>query len=81
MNVFSSKAAVYPRLLNACFKRTFYLYSPEPFHPLYDRVPEYKTAEEAVQVIQSGRHFDLFLTPWPGAGHRPFLDDMHCVRV
>ena len=69
MSVFSSKAAVCPRLLNACFRRTFYLYSPEPFHPLYDRVPEYKTAEEAVQVIQSGRpnamagaaHLDHFL--------------------
>ncbi|KAL5014333.1 hypothetical protein ScPMuIL_008603 [Solemya velum] len=36
-------------------QRTFYLYSPEPFHPLVDRVPEWKTAEEAVQVIQSGQ--------------------------
>lgn len=54
MNVLTSKTAVGCRLANACFKRSFYLYSPEPFHPLSDRVPEYKSAEEAVQVIQSG---------------------------
>lgn len=53
MNVLTSKTAVGCRLANACFKRSFYLYSPEPFHPLSDRVPEYKSAEEAVQVIQS----------------------------
>ncbi|XP_052081748.1 4-hydroxybutyrate coenzyme A transferase-like [Mytilus californianus] len=34
--------------------RSYYLYSPEPFHPLPDRLPLKKTAEEAVQVIQSG---------------------------
>lgn len=54
MNVLTSKTAVGCRLANAYFKRSFYLYSPEPFHPLSDRVPEYKSAEEAVQVIQSG---------------------------
>ncbi|KAK3101047.1 hypothetical protein FSP39_000556 [Pinctada imbricata] len=45
------------RFLKRCqqhgVRRTFYLYSPEPFHPLYDRAPIWKTAEEAVQVIQS----------------------------
>lgn len=55
MNVFAKKAAVGRRVVNACLKRTFYLYTPEPFHPLYERVPEYKTAEEAVQAIQSGK--------------------------
>jgi hypothetical protein len=55
MNVFAKKAAVGRRVVNACMRRTFYLYTPEPFHPLYDRVPEYKTAEEAVQAIQSGK--------------------------
>ena len=39
---------------NGHFRRTYYLYSPEPFHPLADRWPQKKSAEEAVQVIQSG---------------------------
>ncbi|XP_071163329.1 succinyl-CoA:acetate/propanoyl-CoA:succinate CoA transferase-like [Mytilus edulis] len=34
--------------------RSFYLYAPEPFHPLADTYPQNKTADEAVQVIQSG---------------------------
>ncbi|XP_052284514.1 4-hydroxybutyrate coenzyme A transferase-like isoform X1 [Dreissena polymorpha] len=37
------------------FQRSYYLYSPEPIHPLPDRVPDWKTADEAVQVIQSGQ--------------------------
>ncbi|XP_052819731.1 4-hydroxybutyrate coenzyme A transferase-like [Mya arenaria] len=36
-------------------ERGYYLYSPEPIHPLPDRTPDWKTAEEAVQVIQSGQ--------------------------
>lgn len=36
------------------FKRGYYLYSPEPIHPLPDRTPDLKTADEAVQVVQSG---------------------------
>lgn len=39
--------------------RSYYLYSPEPFHPLADRWPQKKSAEEAVQVIQSG--FRVFI--------------------
>ncbi|KAJ8319869.1 hypothetical protein KUTeg_001456 [Tegillarca granosa] len=35
--------------------RTLYLYSPEPIHPLPDRQPDWKTAEEAVKAIQSGQ--------------------------
>lgn len=38
------------------FSRSYYLYSPEPFHPLPDRYPSKKTADEAVQVIQSGKY-------------------------
>ncbi|KAK3604483.1 hypothetical protein CHS0354_019078 [Potamilus streckersoni] len=34
--------------------RAFYLYAPEPFHPLPDRTPDRKSADEAVQVVQSG---------------------------
>ena len=36
------------------FDRSYYLYAPEPFHPLADTWPEINTAQEAVQVIQSG---------------------------
>ena len=36
------------------FDRSYYLYAPEPFHPLADIWPEINTAHEAVQVIQSG---------------------------
>lgn len=35
--------------------RGYYLYSPEPIHPLPDRTPEWKTGMEAVQVVQSGQ--------------------------
>ncbi|KAL4220925.1 hypothetical protein ACF0H5_019191 [Mactra antiquata] len=37
------------------FKRGYYLYTPEPIHPLPDRTPDWKNADEAVQVIQSGQ--------------------------
>lgn len=37
--------------------RGYYLYSPEPIHPLPDRKPDWKTADEAVQVVQSGETF------------------------
>ena len=38
--------------------RGYYLYSPEPFHPLADRWCQKKSAEEAVQVIQSGNVYE-----------------------
>ncbi|XP_071146934.1 succinyl-CoA:acetate/propanoyl-CoA:succinate CoA transferase-like [Mytilus edulis] len=34
-------------------KRTFYLYSPEPFHPIHGKEPVWKSAEEAVTVVES----------------------------
>ncbi|XP_060583073.1 4-hydroxybutyrate coenzyme A transferase-like [Ruditapes philippinarum] len=37
------------------FRRGYYLYSPEPIHPLPDRKPDWKTADEALQVVQSGQ--------------------------
>lgn len=37
------------------FIRGYYVYTPEPSHPLPDRDPDWKTADEAVQVIQSGQ--------------------------
>jgi len=52
--VYNSYLRTKGRIVQKCVNRTFYLYSPEPFHPLPDRKPEWKTAEEAVQVIQSG---------------------------
>ncbi|XP_014663113.1 PREDICTED: 4-hydroxybutyrate coenzyme A transferase-like [Priapulus caudatus] len=33
--------------------RTYYTYSPEPFHPLPNRAPVWRTADEAVTVIKS----------------------------
>lgn len=33
--------------------RLFYTYSPEPFHPLPNRVPVWRTAQEAVAVVKS----------------------------
>ncbi|XP_061197068.1 4-hydroxybutyrate coenzyme A transferase-like [Saccostrea echinata] len=39
---------------HACVSRSFYLYSPEPLHPILDKVPKWTTAEEAVEVIESG---------------------------
>ena len=35
-------------------QRCFYLYSPEPFHPIPDKHPKWLSAEEAVQVVTSG---------------------------
>ncbi|CAH1774078.1 unnamed protein product [Owenia fusiformis] len=35
-------------------KRTFYLYSQEPFHPIPGKEPEHCKAAEAVKVVQSG---------------------------
>ena len=35
-------------------RRSFYLYSPEPFHPIRDKEPKWMTAEEAVQIVTSG---------------------------
>ncbi|KAK3105440.1 hypothetical protein FSP39_025290 [Pinctada imbricata] len=36
-------------------KRSFYLYNPDPLHALPNKQPDWKTAEEAVSVIQSGQ--------------------------
>jgi hypothetical protein len=44
------------------FRRDYYLYSPEPIHPLPDRKPDWKTADEALQVVQSGETFLLFFS-------------------
>lgn len=35
-------------------RRPYYLYSPEPFHPIPDKQPQCMTAEEAVTVVTSG---------------------------
>lgn len=35
-------------------ERSFYDYSPEPFHPLHGRTPAWKSPDEAVQCIKSG---------------------------
>ncbi|KAK3749477.1 hypothetical protein QZH41_013458, partial [Actinostola sp. cb2023] len=35
-------------------ERSYYEYSPEPFHPLRGRTPIWKSADEAVQIIESG---------------------------
>jgi len=34
--------------------RPYYLYSPEPFHPIPDKQPLCMTADEAVTVVTSG---------------------------
>ncbi|XP_045162494.2 4-hydroxybutyrate coenzyme A transferase-like isoform X1 [Mercenaria mercenaria] len=36
-------------------RRGYYLYTPEPIHPLPDKTPDWKTADEALQVVQSGQ--------------------------
>ena len=36
-------------------KRQFYLYSPEPFHPIPEKDPQWMTAEEAIHVVTSGK--------------------------
>lgn len=35
-------------------QRSFYLYSPEPFHPIPGKEPKWMSAEEAVSSITSG---------------------------
>lgn len=50
-----------PRLLvrtsriGPCVTRSFYIYSPEPLHALLDKQPTWKTADQAVEAIQSGK--------------------------
>ena len=51
--------------------RGYYLYSPEPIHPMPDRSPEWKSGMEAVQVVQSGEtiftclpHFKSLRSIW-----------------
>ena len=34
--------------------RTFYIYSPDALTPQRDKEPDWKTAEDAVQAIESG---------------------------
>ena len=59
---FSSRWLRQGTKLIATPRRSFYLYSPEPFHPIPDKDPEWKTAEEAVKVITSGEQLTLTLT-------------------
>lgn len=41
--------------LGPCVTRSFYIYSPEPLHALLDKQPTWKTADQAVEAIQSGK--------------------------
>ena len=34
--------------------RPYYMYSAEPFHPIPNKEPEWKSAEEAISVVTSG---------------------------
>ena len=38
-------------------RRSFYLYSPEPFHPIQGKEPKWTTAEEAMEIVTSGKLF------------------------
>src|SRR6218665_69999 len=40
-------------------RRPFYLYSPEPFHPIPKKQPAQITADESVAVITSGKNLTL----------------------
>ena len=42
--------------LGACVSRSFYIYSPEPLHALLDKEPTWKTADQAVEAIKSGKY-------------------------
>ena len=35
-------------------KRSYYMYSPEPFHPIPNKYPEWKSVEDALSVVTSG---------------------------
>lgn len=41
--------------LSPCVTRSFYIYSPEPLHALLGKQPTWKTADQAVEAIQSGK--------------------------
>lgn len=41
--------------LSPCMTRSFYIYSPEPLHALLGKQPTWKTADQAVEAIQSGK--------------------------
>ena len=34
--------------------KSYYMYSPEPFHPIPDKQPQFMTAQDAVSHITSG---------------------------
>lgn len=47
--------------LSPCVTRSFYIYSPEPLHALLGKQPTWKTADQAVEAIQSGKQNTYFL--------------------
>ena len=36
-------------------KRSYYMYSPEPFHPIPNKYPDWKSVEDALSVVTSGK--------------------------
>ena len=55
---FSHTGFVFRRLAKkagSLSSRSYYMHSPEPFHPIPDKQPVWMSAEEAVSVITSGR--------------------------
>ena len=44
-----------PSNITVTTNRSYYQYSPEPFHPIPGKDPEWLSAREAVEVITSGK--------------------------
>ena len=54
---------IYKPIIACQAKRTFYLYSSEPFHPIPNRQPIWASAEEAVQRVVSGKWVYVMAVP------------------
>lgn len=71
-------------------RRSFYLYSPEPFHPIQGKEPKWTTAEEAVQIVTSGMKVyvhgaaatpNVILEALAKHGKASHLKDVHLLHI
>ena len=78
------------KYVQGCASRKFHLYSPEPSHPIPNKIPEWKSAVDAVSVISSGMRVFLHggaATPVPLAdamaehGRANKLKDVEVIHI
>lgn len=57
--LFNRALRLLPKVTAASGRRTFFIYSPDALSPQHDREPTWKSADDAVQAVKSGKTYGL----------------------